>query len=62
MTTMHHNQDFMAQYQVVAITPAQCTQNDFHIVTIRLVVKLIPGTLYVTAVSSHHEAITSTCN
>ena len=47
---------------VVAIPPAQYTQNGLHIVTIRLVVKLIPGALYVTAVSSHHEAITSTCN
>ena len=47
---------------VVAILPAQYTQNGLHIVTIRLVVKLIPGTLYVTAVSSHHEVITSTCN
>ena len=46
----------------VATTPAQCTQNGLHTVTIRLVVKLITGTLYVTAVSSHHEAITSTCN
>ena len=47
---------------VVAIPPVQYPQNGLHIVTIRLVVKLILGTLYVTAVSSHHEAITSTCN